>query len=254
MTDSRLVLTLDASTPQCTLALGRLHISGEGGAGAESGHEYIAGEDVTARGRQASAALSERLSAIVAGAGFAPSDLDAVACGVGPGMFTGVRVAIATAKGIALGLGIPAIGVSTLAAVAATPLPEDAPEVRLALLDARRSEVYAGLYRVNAAGVLALQPDECGPLESVLAAVEGPVAAVGPGVEPYAELLRAHPRVVLAKTCPGPEGPGLWHATRCRWPDRGDGAALAAVYLRKSYAELGISKPKRPFVPSPFVD
>lgn len=254
MTDSRLVLTLDASTPQCTLALGRLHPGEDASAGADGRHEYITGEDVTARGRQASAALSARLSAIVARAGFAPSDLDVIACGVGPGMFTGVRVAIATAKGIALGLGIPAIGVSTLAAVAATPLANDAPEVRLALLDARRSEVYAGLYRVNGAGVLALQPDECGPLESVLEALEGPVAAVGPGVEPYTEQLRAHPRVVLAEARPGPEGPGLWHATRSQWPHTGDGAALAAVYLRKSYAELGISKPKRPFVPSPFVD
>jgi len=251
VTDSRLVLTLDASTPRLALALGRLSDAGNT---AETTHEFIAGEDAAARGRQASSVLQQRLSAVVAGAGITPSDLGAVACGVGPGMFTGVRVAIATAKGIALGLGIPAIGVSTLAAVAATPLTEDAPATRLALLDARRSEVYAGLYRVDDAGVVALQDDTCGPLETVLAALEGPVAAVGPGVEPHAEVLRAHRAVVLAEARPGPESRGLWHATRSGWASRGDGAALSAVYLRKSYAELGIHKPKRPFVKSPFAD
>ncbi|MBV1857930.1 MAG: tRNA (adenosine(37)-N6)-threonylcarbamoyltransferase complex dimerization subunit type 1 TsaB [Nannocystaceae bacterium] len=251
MTDSRLVLTLDASTPRLALALGRLYESGDA---EDLEHEYIAGEDAAARGRQASAALSERLSALFTRAGFAPSDLHAVACGVGPGMFTGVRVAIATTKGIALGLRIPAIGVSTLSAVAATPLPETAPEVRLALLDARRSEVYAGVYRVNETGVLALQDDTCGPLETVLKTLQGPAAAVGPGVEPYADVLRAHPAIVLTETLPGPQSEGLWHATQCRWSAREDGAALAAVYLRKSYAELGIHKPKRPFVKSPFAE
>ncbi len=245
MTDSRLVLTLDASTPRVALALGRLW---------NGGQEYLAGEEVTARGRQASSALCERLGAIMTAAGVAPADLGAVACGVGPGMFTGVRVAVATAKGIALGLGIPAIGISTLAAIAATPLSDGAPPVRLALLDARRSEVYAGLYRVDEDGVLALQEDRCGPLASVLAALEGPVAAVGPGVDPYAEQLAAHPAVVLAQAQPGPQGRGLWHASRCRWSARTDGASLAAVYLRQSYAELGIHQPKRPFVPSPFAE
>ncbi|MGH1346128.1 MAG: tRNA (adenosine(37)-N6)-threonylcarbamoyltransferase complex dimerization subunit type 1 TsaB [Nannocystales bacterium] len=251
MTDSRLVLTLDASTPRLALALGRLS---EGTKPGDATHEFLAGEDASARGRQASSALEERLHALVSGAGVSPSDLDAVACGVGPGMFTGVRVAIATAKGIALGLGVPAIGVSTLAAVAATPLGEDAPALRLALLDARRSEVYAGLYRVDNDGVLELRPDTCGPLETVLDGLEGPVAAVGPGVEPYADHLSAHPAVVMTEHRAGPESRGLWHATRCRWSTRGEAAALAAVYLRQSYAELGIHKPKRPFVKSPFVD
>lgn len=251
MTDSRLVLTLDASTPRLALALGRLH-GGANPAGEE--HEYIAGDGAPARGRQASAALEQRLRALFSEAKLAPTDLDAVACGVGPGMFTGVRVAIATAKGIALGLGVPAIAVSTLAAVAATPLRKAAPPLRLALLDARRSEVYAGLYRVDETGVRAQWADACGPIEAILDQLNEPVAAIGSGVEPYADLLNAHRAVVLAEASPGPEGRGLWHATWSRWPQRQDAAALAAVYLRKSYAELGIHKPKRPFVKSPFVD
>ncbi len=77
---------------------------------------------------------------------------------------------------------------------------------------------------------------------------------MGSGVEPYEDLLRTHRAVVLAEPSPGPHAQGLWHATRSAWSGRKDAAALAAVYLRKSYAELGIHKPKRPFVKSPFVD
>ena len=242
MTPTSLVLTLDASTPRCVLALG--DVDGE----------LLAVDDAPAHGRQASAALSERLRWVMEQAGRAPGELAAVGCGVGPGMFTGVRVAIATAKGIALGLGIPAIGVSTLACVAATPLPVGASTLRLALLDARRGEVYAGLYRVDADGVTATQPDLCAPLDVVLDGLTEPVAAVGPRTLPSIDLLRDHPRVSRIEASEGPQAAGLWAATRSAWRSRSSASTLAAVYLRQSYAELGLHPPKRPFVKSPFVD
>ena len=242
MTATSLVLTLDASTPRCVLALG--DVDGE----------LLSVDDAAARGRQASAALSERLRAVIEKAGHVPTELAAVGCGIGPGMFTGVRVAIATAKGIALGLGVPAIGVSTLAGVAASPLPDTAPALRLALLDARRGEVYAGLYRCDETGVTALRPDACAPLQDVLATLTEPVAAIGPGAEAYAEMLDGHPYVPHIEPLEGPTPQGLWAATRSAWDSRADASALAAVYLRQSYAELGLNPPKRPFVKSPFVD
>lgn len=245
MTDASLVLTLDASTPRCVLALGQI----EG-----TTHTLLATDVAAARGRQASAALSERLPALMETAGLPPGSLSAVGCGVGPGMFTGVRVAIATAKGVALGLGVPAVGVSTLAAVAATPLAADAPTLRLALLDARRGEVYAGLYRVDADGVTRRHEDACAPLAELLDRLDEPVAAVGPGVDPWIDLLTADAHVVHIESTPGPSCAGLWTATASAWSTRGDAAALAAVYLRQSYAELGLNPPKRPFVKSPFVD
>lgn len=69
-------------------------------------------------------------------------DLDAIAVGVGPGMFTGLRIGIATARGLARGSGLPLRPVSSLAALAAgieSPL-------RLPLIDARRGEVFGALY------------------------------------------------------------------------------------------------------------
>jgi len=72
-------------------------------------------------------------------------DLDAIAVGVGPGMFTGLRIGIATARGLARGSGLPLRPVSSLAALAAG---IEAP-LRLPLIDARRGEVFGALYEVD---------------------------------------------------------------------------------------------------------
>lgn len=79
--------------------------------------------------------------------GLAPSELDAVAVGAGPGSFTGLRIGMATAKGIAFAAGKPLWAVSSLAALASATL---VPSV-CAVLDARRGEVFAGCYRGGAA-------------------------------------------------------------------------------------------------------
>jgi tRNA threonylcarbamoyladenosine biosynthesis protein TsaB len=73
---------------------------------------------------------------VLARAGCAVGDLTRVVCGCGPGSFTGLRIGIATARGLALGLGLPCAGASTLAALSA-----GAPGA-LALVDARRGELF----------------------------------------------------------------------------------------------------------------
>ena len=78
--------------------------------------------------------------------GLAPSELDAVAIGAGPGSFTGLRIGMATAKGIAFAAGKPLWAVSSLAALASG----DPSPMVCAVLDARRGEVFAGCYRSGA--------------------------------------------------------------------------------------------------------
>ncbi len=80
--------------------------------------------------------LLEDVDALLRQGGARPADVDALAVGIGPGSFTGVRIGLATARGLALALGIPAAGVSTLAALAA-----GAPGAR-PVIDARRREVF----------------------------------------------------------------------------------------------------------------
>ena len=78
----------------------------------------------------------EDVDALLRDAGVKPGDLDALAVGIGPGSFTGVRMGLAVARGIALSLGVPVAGVSTLDALAAGAL--DA----VAVIDAKRREVF----------------------------------------------------------------------------------------------------------------
>ncbi|MBN6152853.1 tRNA (adenosine(37)-N6)-threonylcarbamoyltransferase complex dimerization subunit type 1 TsaB [Xanthomonas sp. AmX2] len=94
---------------------------------------------------------------LLAEAGIARSQLDAVAFGRGPGAFTGVRLAIALAQGIALALDLPVLPVSTLHALALR-APGDAPRV-LAAIDARMGEIYAAAYARDADGLHALTPE-----------------------------------------------------------------------------------------------
>jgi tRNA threonylcarbamoyladenosine biosynthesis protein TsaB len=82
--------------------------------------------------------------------GMRPLEIDAVAVGAGPGSFTGLRIGMATAKGIAFASGRPLWAVSSLAAIADSELADHPASLVVAVLDARRGEVYAGAYRRGA--------------------------------------------------------------------------------------------------------
>lgn len=233
------VIGFDASTPRCVVALGRID---------DSADELVAVDEEDDAPNQASERLLARVESLLAGAGRVPSDLGAVACGRGPGTFTGTRVAVASGKGLALGLKCPLIALSTLAGVAAS-VREQRPV--LALLDARRGEVYAGLFTRE---LEPLGEESCASAKDVwadaVARAGGRALAVGPGVQPYADALPADSVPLV-----GPSGEGLWRATVAAYR-RGNAdqpAAALAVYLRGSYAELGINRPKRPFKRSPFL-
>lgn len=89
--------------------------------------------------------------ALLAEAGLAKSQLDAIAVGRGPGAFTGVRLAIALAQGIALALDRPLLPVSTLAALAM----RSGGDRTLAAIDARMGEIYVASFQRDGAGVVA---------------------------------------------------------------------------------------------------
>lgn len=126
-------------------------------------------------------------------------DVQRIAVGVGPGRFTGLRVGIATARGLAQSLDAELVGVSSLHALALGAMrdPGAEPSATIAVIDARRGEAFAGAYAGDAEVVIprALRPAE---LERVVELVEsnrGPAAArwraVGDGAVLYAEQLRA---------------------------------------------------------------
>jgi len=97
---------------------------------------------------------------VLAGAGVGWSAIDRVAVGVGPGTFTGLRVGIATARGLAQSLSAELVGVSSTQALAAQALAaQPAPEAVLAVIDARRGEAFVAAYQAGDGGV----PQELSP-------------------------------------------------------------------------------------------
>lgn len=98
--------------------------------------------------------LTPLAESVVERGGIAMQELTAVAVSMGPGSYTGLRIGVSTAKGVAMATGASLVGVPTLEALAATVLPyAEEEDVVCALLDARRDEVYAAAYRVRASGL-----------------------------------------------------------------------------------------------------
>ncbi|MBS0584394.1 MAG: tRNA (adenosine(37)-N6)-threonylcarbamoyltransferase complex dimerization subunit type 1 TsaB [Proteobacteria bacterium] len=102
------------------------------------------------------------IASLLAEAGLSRHDLQGIAVGRGPGAFTGVRLAISVAQGLALGLDLPVVPVSSLAALAL-----EAPDAAaqrdgaiLAVIDARMGEIYAGAFRRTADGLVEAVSDE----------------------------------------------------------------------------------------------
>jgi tRNA threonylcarbamoyladenosine biosynthesis protein TsaB len=122
--------------------------------------------------------LLEDVDALLRQGGAHPRDLGGLAIGVGPGSFTGVRIGLATARGLALSLDLPAAGVSTLHALAA-----GAPGA-VPVIDARRREVFA---------LVGGEPAVLAPGEL---AVEAGTTYVGDGARRYREQLEARGAVV----------------------------------------------------------
>jgi tRNA threonylcarbamoyladenosine biosynthesis protein TsaB len=159
-----LILALDASTPVTTVALAR-----------GNGREVLAEVSLTARG-----ASETLLPAIHAALDLAGEDLGSVGrvlAGVGPGTFTGIRIAAATARALSAGTGIPLSKNSTLDALAA-PARSYSGDV-LAVLDARRGQVFACRYSEAGptTGIYCLTPEEL--------SVEGGPLVVGDGAVRY---------------------------------------------------------------------
>jgi len=175
-------------------------------------------------------------------AGKTMAEISAVAVAEGPGSFTGVRIGVAAAKGLAWGGEIPCYGVSTLEAMA---LSLGAYQGWVCpVMDARRSQVYNALFYVNR-GKLERRCDDraiaLSELAEELKTAEEPIFLVGDGSNlTYNTLKDSIPNLVLPpehRMHQRASGVALAAAEKIAAGEPGDGAALTPNYLRLSQAE-----------------
>ena len=168
--ETNVVLAVDTSTDMlaCTVARLTRRDAVTDGAGAADGVsaadggfdvEVLASTDHLCR-RQANVELVGSVQQALKAAGLTMADVDAVIAGRGPGSFTGVRIGVATAKGIACGSGLPLYGASALDAMAFSAWKAGVRGTVGVVADAMRGEVYPGIYLLDNAGVHRMFPVE----------------------------------------------------------------------------------------------
>ena len=218
------LLALETSTEACSVAL--VH-----------GDEIIARSEIAPR-RHAELALP-MADALLAEAGLGRHALDAIAVGRGPGAFTGVRLGISLAQGMALALDVPVVAVSSLAALALE-APEDDAAI-LAVIDARMGEIYAASYRRDDHGGLVALDEERVCVPEALALPPAPHwNIVGTGWNTYADVLRARLTGEL-RSAQGSRYPQARHVAELAAREFAQGRGVAPehalpVYLRDKVA------------------
>jgi tRNA threonylcarbamoyladenosine biosynthesis protein TsaB len=176
---------------------------------------------------------------VVARAGIAPAALDAIAVGVGPGSFTGLRIGLATAKGVAFAAGRPLWAVSSLAALAVELAGACDAALLVPVLDARRGEIFAGFYgrdgRARAPECVLAPPALAAAIAAVRNADET-CALAGDALDVYGEL-RAIDGVMTPTCRATPAAAAI--ARLALDGDRVDVLGHGApVYIRPSEAEV----------------
>jgi tRNA threonylcarbamoyladenosine biosynthesis protein TsaB len=224
------ILALDTATLVASVALLVVEDNGENN-----------GDVIAAAGDAHADTHSEKLlpliDAILHQADVAPAALDAIACGAGPGSFTGLRIGLATAKGLCFALGKPLVLVSSLAALARGAGGRDV----LALIDAKKREVYAGVFAADGTplgGERVLPPDAL--LEHVHAVAGGrKLVVIGDGAAAYPDAAARCGEVDLTvRSSPDARAVAHLAAARLRAGATDEVLTAAPTYIRASEAEI----------------
>jgi tRNA threonylcarbamoyladenosine biosynthesis protein TsaB len=169
------VLALDAATEACSVAL-------------------LSNGDVMVRmvesGKSSAQQILTLAEVVMAEGQVSLSMLDGIAASIGPGAFTGVRISVAVAQGLAFGAGLQVVPVTTLEALALQVV-QSAQDPVLACLDARMGEVYWGCFTADVArGVIESGALKVGPPATVASGLKGRHIGIGRGFSAYPELAK----------------------------------------------------------------
>jgi tRNA threonylcarbamoyladenosine biosynthesis protein TsaB len=230
-----IVVGIETSTPRTSVAIG-------------SERETIASLSLTGKTRQEF--VTPALEQLCAWTGIELSHVGGIAVGIGPGLFTGLRVGVETAKTLAQVLAVPIVGITSLDALAFSV--RYTHKLIVAVIDGRRGEVFFAVYRALPGGVVrgsdysVATPDHlCAELETL----PGEMLAVGDGAILYRHLLEElGSRVELASTIRAhPEAAALVELAvpRLLREEHDRLHEVKPLYLRKSDAEIAWDKRER---------
>lgn len=265
----QIVLAVDTSCDVLCCALGRITSVCADAAGASNDSaqlELLASADHVCR-RQGNVELTTTMLQVLAEAELSMADVDAVVVGRGPGSFTGVRIGIATAKGVARGLGVPLYGASTLDACAWNVWAHGVRGTVGIVCDAMRGEVYPGIYQLHdsgasrsfAAETVSKAADAAQAWASAFAGRQQSILLAGDGLVKYREIFCDAGFTSIADPALWrPSGEGLLRAFIASMrldPEHsaahlsGEAATVLPIYTRLSDAEenerrrLGMAEP-----------
>lgn len=162
MAQGAYVLAFDTANEVVAVGVGRVGVQDEDGCAfvlAPCSQEGVVATKEVAAHRASNTVLLHEVDALLAESGVSKEEIAAVVCGRGPGSFTGVRICMATAKGMASALEVPLLGVSTLDAVAWNAWESGVRGRVLVAADAMRKEVYPVLFDIDDQGVRRLTTD-----------------------------------------------------------------------------------------------
>jgi tRNA threonylcarbamoyladenosine biosynthesis protein TsaB len=231
-----LILGIETATAQVGCAIGA--------------HEGVRASFSVAKGRRHAESLVPGIDFVCRQACIELDEIGAVAADVGPGLFTGLRVGVVTAKALAMALRVPVIGVSSLDLLA---FPVRWTHRRIvSVVDARRGEVFYGFYRQVPGGVQRLSEQRVGTPEELCSEIQATgedCLAVGDGALRYTDALEELTKVEIGEA-------GLAHPSAASLVQLAHAQAireefinsweLQPVYLRKADAEINWQSRERP--------
>ncbi|WP_163340027.1 tRNA (adenosine(37)-N6)-threonylcarbamoyltransferase complex dimerization subunit type 1 TsaB [Desulfopila sp. IMCC35008] len=233
----RYILAIDTATPCSTVAITRGGI----GDGEVTGTVSLSSSVTHSR------RLLSAIDWLLTEAGVEKNQVTGYATGLGPGSFTGLRIGMATAKGLAGASDAPLYGVSTLDMLASCCTNSN--RLICSVLDARKKELYAAFYRMDVATGYPrrISNIEALPPESLVARITEPVLMIGDGLKAYGEILKEQigEKMSVAPAhlwSPSAATLGLLAGDLARRNETLDISAATPFYVRASDAELNLKK------------
>ena len=183
-----LILSIETSTAVLSVALAR--------------DKAVVAERVCTEPRQQAALTAPLVKEVLDASGLRMADCDAVCVSAGPGSYTGLRVGVSTAKGLAFGAGIPLLSVGTLDVLVSEVIGAQRPEgVIIPMIDARRMEVYTAVYTPDGRRVTPIEASVVKEDSFLEWLEQGPVLFVGDGALKCRQVI-THPNAAFREAFP----------------------------------------------------